>query len=175
MTTFELDEVRAFVASLRERMERCANGEGMECATFETALTHYARLCCEYNEAVRQWGRAIFSGTAAYNEEAEAALHDEGIGLLLYTSELLGRSRALRIQCFILDGHERLESALSDLTRLLENWVTPSLAVGPMARNGLAIDSKAAEEFRRRVAALAPLSAGQEPGHPASRGKAHTL
>lgn len=58
MPTFDLAEVRSFAADLGARMERCENGEGMECAHLDGALRQYAVLCCEFCERVREWGRA---------------------------------------------------------------------------------------------------------------------
>jgi hypothetical protein len=54
----------------------------------------------------------------------------------------------------ILDEHTDFQGAVRDLDRLLRPWVTPRLAVGPSARQGLKLDAGAAEEVRRRIAAL---------------------
>ena len=62
MTTFDLAEVRAFTADLDARMNRCDNGEGMECANLDGTLRHYAELCCQFSERVRQWGRRSSTG-----------------------------------------------------------------------------------------------------------------
>ena len=53
----------------------------MECATLDAALAEYASLCCTYRDVVRQWGRAIFSGQAAYDSDVEFALLREGARL----------------------------------------------------------------------------------------------
>jgi hypothetical protein len=81
MTTFDLSEVRDFAANLGARMDRCDNGEGMECANLDGTLRQYAILCCEFCEHVRQWGRAIFTGQAAFDPEVERTWLDEGIRL----------------------------------------------------------------------------------------------
>ena len=56
MMTFDLAEVRGFAADLDARMCHCDNGEGLECASLDDALRHYATLCCEFRENVREWG-----------------------------------------------------------------------------------------------------------------------
>ena len=61
MTTFNLVEVRAFAADLDNRMTQCQNGEGTECATLDAVLCHHAKLCCEFTDRVKQWGREIFA------------------------------------------------------------------------------------------------------------------
>jgi hypothetical protein len=62
MTAFDLATVRTFTADLETRRNRCDNGEGMECASLDDALRHYASLCCEFRESARQWGRSVFAG-----------------------------------------------------------------------------------------------------------------
>jgi hypothetical protein len=81
MTTFDLVEVRTFATDLNARMTRCDNGEGIECATLDDTLRHYATLCCEFREGVRQWGRAVFAGRVAFDPEVERVWIDEGVRL----------------------------------------------------------------------------------------------
>src|SRR5262249_19062861 len=78
MMTFDLADVHSFTADLDARMERCDNGEGMYCATIDATLEHYAKLCCEFTERVRQWGREIFAGRVAFDPEVEAHFRKKG-------------------------------------------------------------------------------------------------
>jgi hypothetical protein len=169
MTTFDLAEVRGFAADLDARMDRCDNGGGTECATLDAALRHYAELCCEFREGVREWGREVFSGRVEFNPEVDRAWRDEGWRLLGRAMDLWRRSRMASGRCSNLDGRALLQSALWDLERLLKGWVTPKLAVGPAARQTQALDSAAIEEVRRRVASLPPLPEDWEPDDPRQR------
>ena len=153
--TFDLVEVRDFVASLDARMDRCLNGEGMECATLEAALRHHAALCREFSERVREWGRQIFAGHVAFDPEVERMWISEGWRLHDRATDMHWRGQASGEPCYILEGQDALLPALWDLYRLLKGWVTPKLSVGPAARQGLPLDSAAAEQAcrRRRIAA----------------------
>ena len=46
--------MRSFTADLENRLTRCDNGEGMECATLDAALQHYTESCCRFAEEVRR-------------------------------------------------------------------------------------------------------------------------
>lgn len=166
MTTFDLAELRGFAADLDARMNRCDNGEGMECASLDDALRHYASLCCEYRERVRQWGRAVFTGRVAFDPDVESLWLDEGLKLYSRAVGLLAYGQSAEVPCYILDGQAVLRSALWELSQILSHWVTPKLAVGPSARQGLAATPTTAEEIRRRIAALPPLPADWQPADP---------
>jgi hypothetical protein len=166
MTTFDLAEVREFAASLDARMARCQNGEGMECATLEVALQFHANLCCEFSDRVRQWGREVFAGRVEFDPEVEVIWLAEGARLHSRAMDMLALSRGAETPCYILEGQRVLLPALWNLHRLLKGWVTPKLAVGPSARQGLTPDHPQAEEARRRVAALPALPADWKPDDP---------
>lgn len=161
--TFELADVRDFAADLNARMDRCDNGEGMECSSLDATLRHYAALCCEYLDKVRQWGREVFAGRVAFDTEVERVWRDEGNQLYGRATEILLYGQTAEVECFTLDGQDALQSALWELYHLLDGWVTPKLAIGPSARQGLALDPEAAEEALRRLESLPPLPNGWQP------------
>ncbi len=163
MTTFDVAEVGAFAADLTARVDRCDNGEGMECASLDDALRHYAKLCCEFREGVRQWGRAVFAGHAPFDPQVEEVWLDAGIGLYERAVEMQAFGWQAEVPCYELDGRAALDAALRNLDLLLRNWVTPKLAVGPAARQPIDLPAPAAEEVRRRIAALPPLPADWSP------------
>lgn len=169
MTTFELNDVRAFADELDADIARCESGEGLECTSLEMVLEYYAGLCCKYVDAVRAWGRAVFAGRVAFDNEAERILRAEGQRLYSQAAEMTAYSRQAERECYELEGCRRLEAALWHMQGLLENWVTPKLAVGPTARQGLPLGPAEAEEARRRIAALPPLPADWEPTDPRLR------
>ncbi len=169
MQTFDLVEVRGFVADLDARMGRCQNGEGMECATIDAALRHHAVLCCEFIAGVRQWGREVFAGRVAFDPEVEKAWRTEGSRLYSRALDMHTHGKEAEVPCYTLEGQNVLLPALWELYRLLKGWVTPKLAVGPSARQGLTLDPQAAEEIRLKVALLPPLPADWQPDDPQQR------
>jgi hypothetical protein len=163
MTTFELAEVRSFAADLDAQMDRCDNGEGMECATLDAALQRYADVCCKFRDGVRQWGRAVFAGQVPFEPEVEQAWHIEGHRLYLRAMRMWTHGQKSEGQCYILEGRIFLQAALWDLYRLLTGWVTPKLAVGPSARRKSLPNSPAADEVLLKVASLPPLPTDWQP------------
>lgn len=169
MKTFDLADVRRFTADLDARMDQCDNGEGMECANLDGTLRHYAALCCEFCEQARQWGRAIFYGTAAFDPEVEILWLDEGFELYCRASDLWAYGKEMQGECFVLENGAKLGSALWRLERLLFGWVTPKQAIAPLARHGVALTQATKEEAQKRVDALPPLPADWQPTDPRRR------
>lgn len=172
---FDLAEVRIFVANLEDRMNRCDNGEGMECANLDDSLRHYAILSCEYREEVRQWGRAVFAGRVAFDPEVERLWQDEGHRLYFRAMEMLGYGAKAEASCYVLDGRAALEAALWNMHQLLVGWVTPSRAVGPSARQGLALAPESAAEARRKIDSLPPLPSDWQPLDPRQQNQLRKL
>jgi hypothetical protein len=169
MMSYDLAEVRRFTAELDARMDECDNGEGMECANLDGTLRHYAVLCREFSERVRQWGRAIFYRQAAFDPEVEKLWLEEGIELYRRASGLWAYGQEMHGECFVLQNGAALGSALWRLERLLCAWVTPKPAIAPLARHGVAQNDAAKEEARKRVEALPPLPADWQPTDPRRR------
>ncbi|MGH7138473.1 MAG: hypothetical protein ACREHD_22205 [Pirellulales bacterium] len=171
MLSFDLAEVRDFAADLGARMDRCDNGEGMECASLDGTLRHYANLCCEFCERARQWGRAIFAGQAAFDPDVERIWLDEGVRLYRRASELWAYGQDLQGECFVLEGGASLGSALWRLERLLNDWITPKQAVAPLARLGVTNNPADVEKVQQQINALAPLPADWQPSDPRQRAR----
>ena len=140
MTTFDLDEVQAFAASLDARIGKCQNGEGMECASLDAALHYHAHLCCEFVCKAKQWGYGIFAGRVKYDSAVESLWLSEGNRLYQRALEYHRRGQTAILPCYDLPGQDVLVSALWDLERLLKGWVTPALSVGAAARQGAVMD-----------------------------------
>ena len=171
MTTFNLDGVRNFTASLKTRMERCDNDEGSECTNADDMLRHYAALCGEYSTNLREWGRAIFAGHAPTDPEAERIWQEDGEKLYTRAVQALADGRKTKLEFPILDGHDALQSALWELDRLIHPWVSPKLAVGPGDRNRLTLSREELEKVRQRIASLPPMPANWEPSDPHQRAR----
>jgi hypothetical protein len=166
MVTFDYAEVREFAADLNARLNQCDNSEGMECNNLDGALRHYATLCCEFQEGIRQWGRAVFAGRVAFDPKVEKIWVEEGIRLYSRAIEMLAYGEQAEVPCYVLDGKNALRSALLGLHQLFNKWVTPKLAVGPSARNGTSVTSPIAEEIAKRLSELPPLPADWKPADP---------
>lgn len=169
MMTFDLAEVRGFVADLDTRMTRCQNGEGMECATLDAALRHHAALCREFSDEVRRWGREVFAGRVAFDPEVERVWLTEGRRLYARVMDMYAHAPRAETSCQILEGQAILAPVLLGLDRLIKGWVTPRLAVGPSARRRLTLEPSVAEEAHRRIESLPPLPADWKPDDPRQR------
>lgn len=163
---FDVAEVRKFTAALTTRMESCDSGEGTECADLDASLLHYAGLCCELREAIRQWGRAVFAGRVAFDPEVERLWLAEADQLYSHAVEMMVYGRLAEIPCYMLEGKTALGAALWEMERLLKNWTSPKLAVGPSARHRGAPTSEAAAEARWKLSELPPLPADWKPAGP---------
>jgi hypothetical protein len=170
LTTFDLDEVRSFTANLDARMAHCETHEGMECATLDDKLRHFAYLCWDYRETVRAWARAVFAGRVAYDAAADREFFEKGMTLhgQSYALWRHGEKKADG-PCYILDGHDALGNALLALGEVLSNWVTPKRAVGPSARHEPVQDQARLAAGQRAVEALSPLPADWQPIDPEQR------
>ncbi|HVX85503.1 MAG TPA: hypothetical protein VH253_12035 [Phycisphaerae bacterium] len=158
-----LKEVHEFTASLNRKIEKCENGEGLECATLDAALSHYAGICCEYMTGVREWARAIFSDKQKFDGSVEEVWKREGRSLYTFGLEIAQYSEQAGVDCYDLPGQCRLKAALADIDRLLRNWVIPAPSIAPAARIGLPGDVIDAEKIGSRLDSLPPLPADWKP------------
>ena len=155
MKTFDLTEVRKFTERLDARREQCDHAEGTECANLDGTLLNYAKLCHHYTESVRQWGRAIFYGNASFDPQVEDHFFSFGLDLYDRASDLWSHGQEMQGDCFVLEGGAPLGAALWQLQLLLKTWITPQLAVAPLARIGLPPDAR--DEVQSRLDALPKL------------------
>ena len=147
-------------------MDRYDNGEGIECATLDAALLHYADTCYQFRNAVRQWKRAVFRGRSEYDPVFNRSLRCVGNRLRARAAEMLRLGQQFDGKCDPLQGQTKLQNAVRDLDKLLTGWVTPKLAVSPAPRRWSMPDSGSTDESRRAIAALPPLPADWEPDDP---------
>src|SRR4051794_8728838 len=112
MTTFDLAETRTFFADLERRMDRCDNGEGMECANLDESLKHYAMICCEFYARMGEWGHAVFKGKVAYAPAVEKTWFEEGRKLYLRARNMATNGKKAESPCYVLYGQPSLEASL---------------------------------------------------------------
>jgi len=94
---------------------------------------------------------------------------DEGMELYRRASDLWEYGQELEGKCFVVQNGAALGSALWRLELLLSAWVTPKLAIAPLARHGVARTPAAMEEVQKRVDALPPLPGNWQPTDPRQR------
>jgi hypothetical protein len=170
MTTFDLPEVRGFVAGVEARINRCENGEGMDCADLEDSLHLYAKACCEFRNAVRLWGQEVFSTRVAFDPEVERLFRERGYVLLTRAAAVFDRGRKVEDECYTFSGRNALGAALWELYQLLNGWVPPQPSISPSARQGfVASDPSIASEALRRLHDLPRLPATWQPPDPRQR------
>lgn len=169
MTTFDLAEVREFTAAIDARLKRCDNGEGMACATLDDSLRFHASVCREFWTAVRAWHRAVFGGHVKFDLGVERVVLAEGKRLIALGTAKAAHAAIRESDCYKLDGRTLLQSALWDLSRLMDGWITPALSVSPGPRVRLHRTPEQLEAIRLRLAAMPPLPANWLPDDPEQR------
>jgi hypothetical protein len=132
--TLDLLAVRRFTDDVNDRLRRCENGEGMVCSNLDENIGYYVQLCGELRAYVNQWARAIFTGQAAFDQAIEDLLKEAVRRLLHRSKQVAARGRAMEGLCYGLQGLNPLHCHLADFDYLLENWVSPRLAVSPAPR-----------------------------------------
>lgn len=161
MTTFDLKQVNKVAETVNAEMDQCGHGEGVNCATIETIVTCYANGCCSFMQQFRKWTNDVFAGRVAHNEQAERSWQLELTKLRDRAMQLANYVTQAESMCHSLDEENRLCAVIYDMDWILQNWVSPKLAVGPSARRVL--KPELVEAARRRVAALKPLPKDWKP------------
>jgi len=173
MTTFDFNKVREFADDLNGKLDRCDHGEGEACATIEKSLELYAECCCSFYTAIRQWARVVFAGRVAFDVTTERMWLAELERLYARAMRLSGLIANFQTPCYTLDEGRNLGYALFLLTRLRDDWKTPSIAVAPSARRQLSSEKIA--KAKKKLASLPPLPKNWEPSNPDQRLQFHKL
>ena len=134
IATLDLSAVRRFTDDLEERVRRCENGEGMICSNLDESISHYLRLTNDLRQFVNEWARAVFTGQVAFDQTVEDLLKEEMKRLMRQAKRVAALGRAMCEMCGELNGLDPLQSNILHFDYLLDNWVSPRLAVNPAAR-----------------------------------------
>jgi hypothetical protein len=161
MTIYTIEDVQKITAEIQSKLDACDNGEGMECASLDASLQHYARSCCKFSLRVREWAQGVFSGKFPSNPQIEQAWREEGDRLLRRCSDMLLRGEQADVPCYDLPGQSMLRASLWELSLILSNWVAPKLSVAPSAR--VSFTPEDVEAASNRIAELPPLPEGWQP------------
>src|ERR1041385_508682 len=156
------EDIRKFADDINLELDRCDNGEGMECASLDTSLEHYARRCCLMTDQIKRWGREVFAGRVPYDPRVDDAWRDAGVSLNNRAVEMLDRAQLLEIPCYDLPGADKLRGALFGLHQVLNDSIKAQLSVGPSAR-GTEQRIPHAEAAKQRIAGLRALPKGWLP------------
>jgi len=157
----KVEDILDFTASLNLQLDRCDNGEGMECSSMDASLERYANCCCEMTQQVKRWGRDVFAGRIPYEQAADDAWFHASVTLNNRAVELHDRAQGMEIPCYDFSGLNKLRAALYGLYPLLDGWVSPRRSVGPSARQ--ATKSAGMETVQKRITELRPLPKGWVP------------
>jgi hypothetical protein len=144
--------VRRFTEDLKEQLRRCDNGEGMMCSNLDESINYYVELCDKLRAYVNHWARAIFTGQIPFDQAVEDLLKEEIRHLLHRSKQVAARGRAMDGQWYVLRGLNPLHCHIADFDYLLENWVSPRLAVTPAPR--LKLSQEAEQQIRERLGQL---------------------
>lgn len=155
MKTFDYEQVNATLSPLKAKLQDCcAHGEGNACETLDNHLSCCADICFQVHSALVKWARDVFAGQVVFDPEAEKLWRAEVGQIYARARRVWQVGRKAEVPCWELEGQSKLEAALWHLSFLLENWVTPKLAVGPSARVRLALEPGEAELIRKQLAEL---------------------
>src|ERR1700722_12891408 len=157
MTTCDLNQVKEFSDRVIADLVRGENE--IRCDSIDTSLRYYVERCCNFEAAVRKWGRDVFTGRVAFDPAAESQWRAGVAELFFRAQRVLEIGEKAESECGGFDGKAKLESALWNLNKLLYVWVTPKLSVGPSARQELTFSAEA----HARVDSLPPLPADWTP------------
>jgi hypothetical protein len=151
--TLDIMAVRRLTHELDARRNQCDNGEGMICANLDQSINHYVALSRELRGYINQWAKSIFTGQAELDPAAEVLLKEEVRRHLNRAKQVAALGRAMDEQCFMLQGLNPLHFHIADFDYLLENWVSPQLAVSPAPRVKLSYTAES--QIAERIGKLA--------------------
>lgn len=164
MKTFDYEQVHAVLSPLKAKFHDCAHGEGTQCETLDKHLDCCAEICLEVFAAVVLWAQDVFAGKIAYDPEAERLWRAEVGQIYSQAKRFWQIGRKAEVPCWELAGQSKLETALWNLNFLLQDWVTPKLAIAPSPRVTLQLDDDEYAAIRQQLAELPALSKAARSG-----------
>ena len=159
MTTFDLVEIRDFVAGIDSRMGPPLNGTRDDPAALAAARRNHAAICREFVATVREWRRLIFSGRIELDPAVEALVRAEAAQLAARADDLHPPGPSPEAPGPPPDDLGEFLAAVEPVRQMVRSWSTPRLAVGPGPRSWMHQTPEMIEEGRRRLATLPPLPA----------------
>lgn len=154
MKTFDYEQVQAVLSPIKAKFRECTHPEGTECETLDKHLECCAEICLEVHLAVVVWAQDVFAGRVVFDPEAERLWKTELAHIYSRACGDWRIGRRAEVPCWELPGQSKLETALWNLSYLLQNWVTPRPSVAPSPRALLTIDEVSRAAMRERLASL---------------------
>ena len=156
-TELDSTNISEFVAILNERMSRCDNGEGMECANMDFLLNRYSEIGGSYLCMVRKWSVCVFSGSEEYDSRSDQALRTLGSNIYSKIYQVFVSAQQMEFPCYEFANLNKIRSVLFELQRLLDPWMPPSRAVSPAARRTAELTTEEVIEAQKKLAELKPI------------------
>lgn len=165
MITCDYDQVKEKVDSLESKLDACEDGEAQYCYNLDNTLACSADHCFKLVEDIRQWSNDVFSGRVIFDPAAEKLWKASLENFYQRGTRLLSNGYAASDEhgCDALNGANKLRIALFEMQQLMHPWITPTLAVGPSARQAYPPDPARLEEGRKKLASLSPLPSDWKP------------
>jgi hypothetical protein len=132
--THDAPSVRHFMDDMTTQIRKCDQGEGMLCSTLDEKINHYVEWCRNLRQTLNERAKKVFAGEIAFDPEVERIYKEAFRNLLQKAIPVAARGREKNREYFELKGLDPLHYYLADFGYLLENWVSPQLAVSPSPR-----------------------------------------
>jgi len=163
-STLDLDAVRQFTDELTSRIRECENDEGTVCSSLQKRISFHTQLCSDLRYRIYEWARSVFSGVTGVDLQIEVLWKTHIKNVLDRAGEVAAYGRILHEQCYELDGLDQLHYQIASLTYLLNNWVSPRLAVSPAPR--VRLSDAGVQEAIENLEKLSPLPHDWLPSNP---------
>jgi hypothetical protein len=153
--TFDYLAVQNFTTNLENQRGRADTDSRAAYQKLELRINGYTEMCFSMRAYINGWARSIFTGEVDFDPEAEAVLKEELERLVVGAKQVAALGRALGEPAVLSAGLAKLHYHIADLGYILENWVSPQLAVSPAPR--VKLSAKVEQEIRERLKTLPPL------------------
>jgi hypothetical protein len=165
MTTYDFEQVKEYANNLSAALKVCEEGEALYCYNLDNTLKCAADNYFKFANEIRKWAADVFFGRVAFDPASEQLWKAELVNFYGRANRLLSNGSAAIDEhgCDTLDGSTKLKIALWNMAQLLNPWITPSLAVGPSARQPYTTDAATIEADKQKLALLPKLPVDWEP------------
>lgn len=125
MTTFDLVEVRDFVAGLDSRIGPAPNGSRDDPTALAAARRGHAAICRDFTETVREWRWAIFSGRIELDPAVESLILAEAGQLAARADDLHRPAPSDEASGSSSDELGEFLAAVEPIRRMVRSWLPP--------------------------------------------------
>ena len=145
-----IEAVRLFANRVSDRLRK--GDFEKEVQNLQTLIAYFAATCLDVRFQVYQWMRDVFTGKVPQDDQVEVIVKNQIKQVLQEAIDVAQRGRSLRNKSIELT---QLEYQLASMTYLLNNWVSPRIAVGPSPR--VKMSEAARAEITANLLSLEPL------------------